>query len=179
MAVGVTVTVAGAVAVSVTPGVTVTVYVGIGVGVSVGDVVGVNVTVGDGLGPWVPDRVVACAAVPVSAIAATPMARQPDARLVRIAISRSCSPDRFVTVIMSPSFSPPPTGYNGARKQGARFGHTKIQGKSLLVRGLNAPAAVVRTPLSAATPPPRAARPAWPCQESGTDSTPEARAPAA
>jgi len=34
--------------------------------------------------------------------------------------------------------------------QGARFGHTKIQGKSLLVRGLNALAAVVSTPLSAA-----------------------------
>jgi Transposase DDE domain group 1 len=37
----------------------------------------------------------------------------------------------------------------GRHKQGARFGHTKIQGKSLLVRGLNALAAVVSTPLSA------------------------------
>jgi hypothetical protein len=37
----------------------------------------------------------------------------------------------------------------GHRKQGARFGHTKIQGKSLLVRGLNALAAVVSTPLCA------------------------------
>jgi hypothetical protein len=37
----------------------------------------------------------------------------------------------------------------GHRKQGAKFGHTKIQGKSLLVRGLNALAAVVSTPLSA------------------------------
>jgi hypothetical protein len=40
----------------------------------------------------------------------------------------------------------------GHKKQGARFGHTKIQGKSLLVRGLNAlaaVAAVVSTPLSA------------------------------
>jgi hypothetical protein len=37
----------------------------------------------------------------------------------------------------------------GHAKQGARFGHTKIQGKSLLVRGLNALAAVVSTPLSA------------------------------
>jgi Transposase DDE domain group 1 len=37
----------------------------------------------------------------------------------------------------------------GHQKQGARFGHTKIQGKSLLVRGLNALAAVVSTPLSA------------------------------
>ena len=37
----------------------------------------------------------------------------------------------------------------GHSKQGARFGHTKIQGKSLLVRGLNALAAVVSTPLSA------------------------------
>jgi hypothetical protein len=37
----------------------------------------------------------------------------------------------------------------GHHKQGARFGHTKIQGKSLLVRGLNALAAVVSTPLAA------------------------------
>jgi Transposase DDE domain group 1 len=37
----------------------------------------------------------------------------------------------------------------GHQKQGARFGHTKIQGKSLLVRGLNALAAVISTPLSA------------------------------
>ena len=60
----------------------------------------------------------------------------------------------------------------GHRKQGARFGHTKIQGKSLLVRGLNALTATVSTPLSApvtaaarlrgGTPPPPAARPAWP-----------------
>ncbi len=37
----------------------------------------------------------------------------------------------------------------GHNKQGAKFGHTKIQGKSLLVRGLNALAAVVSTPLAA------------------------------
>ena len=37
----------------------------------------------------------------------------------------------------------------GHRKQGAKFGHTKIQGKSLLVRGLNALAAVVSTPIAA------------------------------
>jgi hypothetical protein len=37
----------------------------------------------------------------------------------------------------------------GPGKQGAGFGHTKIQGKSLLIRGLNALAAVVSTPLSA------------------------------
>src|SRR5271169_6505595 len=37
----------------------------------------------------------------------------------------------------------------GHHKQGARFGHTKIQGKSLLVRGLNALAATISTPLSA------------------------------
>jgi hypothetical protein len=37
----------------------------------------------------------------------------------------------------------------GHRKQGAKFGHTKIQGKSLLARGLNALAAVISTPLSA------------------------------
>jgi hypothetical protein len=37
----------------------------------------------------------------------------------------------------------------GRHKQGAKFGHTKIQGKSLLVRGLNALAAVVSTPLAA------------------------------
>ena len=37
----------------------------------------------------------------------------------------------------------------GHRKQGAKFGHTKIQGKSLLVRGLNALAAVISTPIAA------------------------------
>ena len=37
----------------------------------------------------------------------------------------------------------------GHKKQGAKFGHTKIQGKSLLVRGLNALAAVISTPLAA------------------------------
>jgi hypothetical protein len=37
----------------------------------------------------------------------------------------------------------------GHKKQGARFGHTKIQGKSVLVRGLNALAATVCTPLAA------------------------------
>ena len=37
----------------------------------------------------------------------------------------------------------------GHQKQGARFGHTKIRGKSLLVRGLNTLAAVISTPLSA------------------------------
>jgi hypothetical protein len=37
----------------------------------------------------------------------------------------------------------------GHDKQGARYGHTKIQGKSLLVRGLNALAATISTPLSA------------------------------
>jgi hypothetical protein len=37
----------------------------------------------------------------------------------------------------------------GHSKQGARFGHTKIQGKSLLVRGLNALAATISTPIAA------------------------------
>jgi hypothetical protein len=37
----------------------------------------------------------------------------------------------------------------GHRKQGAGFGHTKIQGKSVLVRGLNALAATICTPLGA------------------------------
>jgi hypothetical protein len=37
----------------------------------------------------------------------------------------------------------------GRKKQGAAFGHTKIQGKSLLVRGLNTLAATVSTPLAA------------------------------
>jgi len=37
----------------------------------------------------------------------------------------------------------------GRGKQGAAFGHTKIQGKSLLVRGLNALAATICTPLGA------------------------------
>jgi Transposase DDE domain group 1 len=37
----------------------------------------------------------------------------------------------------------------GYQKQGAAFGHTKIQGKSLLVRGLNVLAASISTPLAA------------------------------
>jgi Transposase DDE domain group 1 len=37
----------------------------------------------------------------------------------------------------------------GRKKQGAASGHTKIQGKSLLVRGLNALAATISTPLAA------------------------------
>jgi hypothetical protein len=37
----------------------------------------------------------------------------------------------------------------GHKKQGAAFGHTKIQGKSLLIRGLNALAATISTPLAA------------------------------
>src|SRR5258708_11487675 len=37
----------------------------------------------------------------------------------------------------------------GHQKQGAKFGHTKIQGKSLLIRGLNALAAVISTPIAA------------------------------
>jgi hypothetical protein len=37
----------------------------------------------------------------------------------------------------------------GPGKQGAGFGHTKIQGKSVLIRGLNALAAVISTPLAA------------------------------
>jgi hypothetical protein len=37
----------------------------------------------------------------------------------------------------------------GHKKQGAKFGHTKIQGKPVLVRGLNALAATVSTPLAA------------------------------
>src|SRR5260370_34505389 len=37
----------------------------------------------------------------------------------------------------------------GHKKQGAAFGHTKIQGKRVLVRGLNALAAVVSTPQAA------------------------------
>jgi hypothetical protein len=37
----------------------------------------------------------------------------------------------------------------GHHKQGAGFGHTKIQGKSLLIRGLNALAAAISTPVAA------------------------------
>ena len=37
----------------------------------------------------------------------------------------------------------------GHAKQGAAFGHTKIQGKHLLVRGLNALAATISTPVAA------------------------------
>jgi hypothetical protein len=99
VAVGMAVTVAGDDAITVTVADDVTVTVGDGVNVTVGDGDGVNVTVGDGDGLWVPDSVVACVAVPVSAITAAPMTRQPDARMMRIAISRSCSPDRSITVI--------------------------------------------------------------------------------
>jgi hypothetical protein len=38
---------------------------------------------------------------------------------------------------------------HGHARQGAKFGHAKIQGKSLLVRGLNALAAVISTPIAA------------------------------
>jgi hypothetical protein len=37
----------------------------------------------------------------------------------------------------------------GHKKQGAKFGHTKIQGKPLLVRGLNALTVTVSTPIAA------------------------------
>src|SRR5215469_5311156 len=37
----------------------------------------------------------------------------------------------------------------GYQKEGARFGHAKIQGKSLLVKGLNALLAAISTPLAA------------------------------
>ena len=42
----------------------------------------------------------------------------------------------------------------GHKKQGAAFGHTKIQGKTVLVRGLNALAATVSTPTAAPGPGP-------------------------
>jgi hypothetical protein len=38
---------------------------------------------------------------------------------------------------------------SGHKKQGARFGHMKIHGKSVLVRGLNALAATISTPIAA------------------------------
>jgi hypothetical protein len=41
------------------------------------------------------------------------------------------------------------SGVYGRTKQGAAFGHTKIQGKGLLVRGLNVLAATISTPLAA------------------------------
>ena len=34
-------------------------------------------------------------------------------------------------------------------KQGARLGHTEIQGKSVLVRGVNARVATISTPIAA------------------------------
>jgi len=37
----------------------------------------------------------------------------------------------------------------GHAKQGAKFGHTKIQGKTVLVRGLDALAATISTPIAA------------------------------
>ncbi len=44
----------------------------------------------------------------------------------------------------------------GHKKQGAKFGHTKIQGKSLLVRGLNALAESIRTMIVPVQPQSRA-----------------------
>jgi hypothetical protein len=106
----VSVTVAGAVTVAVAVAVAVAVCVTVAVpddggdgdaevAVAVPDVC-INAAVdGVGLEPAAPDSVAACAAVPVSAIAAVPMARKPDARLIRIAISRSCSLDRLVMIM--------------------------------------------------------------------------------
>jgi hypothetical protein len=71
----------------------------------------------------------------------------------------------------------------GYRKQGARFGHTKIQGKSLLVKGLNALAGVISTPLSApvigaaGTRRRPAARPAWPKRSSAPPGSAAAPGP--
>lgn len=48
---------------------------------------------------WAADKVVACAAVPVSMNAATPKTKQPDSTRMRIAISHSSSQDRFFAVI--------------------------------------------------------------------------------
>jgi hypothetical protein len=91
----VTVAVADAVTVAVADDVTVT----------VGETDGENVTVGvadadadavtDGDGLWAPDSVAACVAVPVSAITAAPAARQPDARMMRIAMSPLLSAGPF------------------------------------------------------------------------------------
>ena len=78
------------------------VHVGVGVGVGFWQV---HVGDGDGAGAvaptlvWAADRVVACAAVPVSMNAATPKAKQPASTRIRIAISRSSSLDRSLTVM--------------------------------------------------------------------------------
>ena len=74
---------------------------------------------------------------------------------------------------------------SGHAKQGAKFGHTKIQGKSVLVRGLNALAGVistrcrrrssVRRGCAAAMPPPDAARRACPQRSSAPPATAAAR----
>jgi hypothetical protein len=108
VAVGMAVTVAvtGAVTVAVTGAVTVTVGKAVGEYVPVAVGVTVTVTVGDGLRPWAPDSVVACVGVPVSAITAAPIARQPEARMMRIAISRSRLPDRSMTIVSVTDRSP-------------------------------------------------------------------------
>jgi hypothetical protein len=107
---GAAVTVAGIVTVAVAVAVAVAVCVTVavpddggdgdaGVAVAVPDAC-INAAVdGVGLGPAAPDSAAACAAAPVSTIAAVPMARKPDARLIRIAISRSCSLDRLVMIM--------------------------------------------------------------------------------
>ena len=64
----------------------------------------------------------------------------------------------------------------GYQKEGAAFGHAKVQGKSLLLKGLNPLISVISTPLAApvlgpvrlraAAPARRAAPPAWPPRRS-------------
>jgi hypothetical protein len=75
----------------------------------------------------------------------------------------------------------------GHKKEGARFGHTKIQGKSVLVQGLNALIAAVSTPLAApvavstrlrgGNAPRPAARPASPPRPSESPATSAAPGP--
>jgi hypothetical protein len=66
--------------------------------------------------------------------------------LAELAAGRRCCPARMCS---PPSISTRCKRVCGHIKQGAAFGHTKTQGKSLFVRGLNALAAVTCTPLTA------------------------------
>ena len=59
---------------------------------------------------------------------------------------RCCPARRYLAFIDIDSMQKRVYGY---KKQGARFGHTKIQGKAGAVRGLNALAAIISTPLAA------------------------------
>jgi hypothetical protein len=81
--------------------------------------------------------------------------------LIALTGRRRCCPAE--TCWRSPASTRCRSASTGTRKQGARFGDMKIQGKTVLVPGLNALAAVISTPLSAPV-----IATAWACGCTGT-----------